>query len=117
MADLGVEETLYRQETSGSLNAGALTFTTNFSREVAVSFVGIHSTVDFAANDIIEIYFDSVTGANYDFLLASEDMKDKFDFVWYPDGQLFLKAGDELRIVVPQLASATAYITSIARQA
>jgi len=117
MADLGVEETLYRQEFTDSLDASDLTFITSFGREVKISFLAVHVDTTYSVKRDLKVFFDSITGPNYDFLLILEDMKNASDFLWYPDQELFLKAGDELRVVVPQLTGATAYITSIARQA
>lgn len=84
-----------RKETSQNLALGTLSYISNFNVNVKIKQVLIHSSV--AITETITIYFNSVTGSNYDTQLISETLVAESNLVYRP-GELILLQGDELTI-------------------
>jgi len=83
---------------SQDLSAGALSYTTDFGRSVKLESISIRASV--AITETITITIDSANGANYDTVLNSVDFVGEQDHVWRPQGEMNLRAGDEIRIQV-----------------
>lgn len=82
--------------TSQDLSAGALSYTTNYGRRWKLESVAIKASV--AITETITITLDSKNGSNYDVVLQTYDMVGETSFVFRPQGELNLQAGDEIRI-------------------
>ena len=82
--------------TSQDLSLDALSYTTAYGRKKRIESVTIHASVNIT--EAVTITLDSVNGANYDTILATENLEGQKDFVWRPVGGWLLQAGDEIKI-------------------
>lgn len=96
--------------TSQNLASAALDYTTTFARPRKIENILIHFSV--AISEIVKITLDNANGANYDTVLDQVELVAEQDYVFRPQGQLNLKAGDELRIQCTNSnLTGTAYVT------
>ena len=82
--------------TSQNLVSGALSYTTDYGRRFKLESVSLHASV--AITETITITLDSAHGSNYDEVLSTVDLVGEQDFVFRPQGELNLQAGDEIKI-------------------
>jgi hypothetical protein len=82
--------------TSQDLSAGDLDFTTSVGRRFKLESISIHFSV--AVTETITITRDSAKGANYDTVLASQDLVNNQSYVFRPQGEENEYSGDEIRI-------------------
>lgn len=79
------------------LSTGALSYTTSIdSRRFKLEEVTIHFST--AITETVKVYRDSLTGANYDPLLASRAMLSETDFVFRPTGECNFYNGDQVKV-------------------
>lgn len=100
-----------RKETSQDLSSAVLNYTTNFAANIKIKQIFLHASV--AITETISLYFDSVTGANYDTLLSYYDLVSESYFAYIPS-DLVLLSGDELTITCTNNnLTGTVYVTVI----
>lgn len=85
-----------RASGTADLSAAALALTSAFAKKILVKAVTIKA--DAVMTQTATVTLDSKTGASYDVILDSQDMVAATDYVWIPDGDLFLDAGDEILV-------------------
>jgi len=78
------------------LTLGALSFTTSINKKVKIEQILIKASVNIT--ETITITLDSVNGANYDVMLRKRSLSAEQNFVYRPEGELNLQAGDKLKI-------------------
>lgn len=81
---------------SKDLSAGALSYTTTFTRKRKIEQVILHASQ--AISETITITLDSKNGANYDTVLQSVTLVAETDFVYRPQGELNLLDGDNIKV-------------------
>ena len=81
---------------SQNLASAALAYTTSIARRFKLDSVSGKSSV--AITETVTITLDSAKGANYDVVLATITLNSKSSFVWRPEGELNLSAGDEIKV-------------------
>lgn len=82
--------------TSQDLSLGALSFTTSFGRKAKLEMVALHASVPIT--ETITITLVSARGANYNVVLRTVDLDGESDFVFRPEGECNLQAGDEIKV-------------------
>ena len=81
---------------SQDLSAAPLAYTTSIGRRFKLDSVSGKASV--AITETVTITLDSNEGANYDVVLATISLVSKSSFVWRPEGELNLVAGDEIKV-------------------
>ena len=81
---------------SQDLSSGALSYTTSFGRRFKLESVYLKATA--AITETITITLDSALGSAYDVVLQTYDMVAETDYIWRPQGEMNLQAGDEIKI-------------------
>lgn len=95
---------------SQDLSDAALSYTTDFTRRVKIEAVILRASV--AITETITITLDSVNGANYDTVLAIGYLSAEQDFVFRPQGELNLQAGDNIKVQCTNAnTTGTVYVT------
>lgn len=107
------QKTYVRKETSQNLASGPLAYTTNFAADTRISHVLLHASTNIT--ETITIYFNSLTGANYDTLLIpSQSLLNEANLCWIPDDEFMLLAGDEISITCTNNnLTGTVYVTVV----
>jgi hypothetical protein len=82
--------------TSQDLSAGALSYTTNYSRKFKLEQIMCHASA--AISETIKITLDSAKGSNYDAVLQEVVLVAETDFIYRPQGEANFQAGDEIKI-------------------
>jgi len=88
-----------RKETSQDLSAASLSYTTDISDKWAIAQVLIHA--DGTLTETIKVYFDSLSGSDYDTLIAQGEFDSNQDLGFVAgDNMLSVigEDGDEIRI-------------------
>lgn len=81
---------------SQDLSSAALSYTTAIGRRFKLESVYLKASVSIT--ETVTITLDSALGANYDVVLNTYDMVAETSFVWRPQGELNLQAGDEIKV-------------------
>ena len=81
---------------SQDLSLGALSYTTAIARMFKLESVSIHFSVP--VTEIITVTRDSINGANYDTVLAKQELNGSSDFVYRPSGEENFQEGDEVKV-------------------
>lgn len=92
---------------SQNLASAALSYTTDYGRARKIEEITIHFSV--AVSEAVTITLDSANGANYDVVLDTVTLVSETDYVFRPQGELNLRAGDEIKV-----ACTNANITGVA---
>jgi hypothetical protein len=96
--------------TSQNLALAALSYTTSWGRARKIESVAIHFSVP--VSETITITLDSVNGANYDVVLDEFTMVAQQDYVFRPQGELNVHAGDNIKTECTQAnLTGVAYVT------
>lgn len=82
--------------TSQNLASAPLSYTTDYGRRFQLISISIHASV--AITETITITLDSVNGANYDVVLDSQNLIAEQSYVFYPNKDLILQLGDEIKV-------------------
>lgn len=102
--------TVLRSSTTGS---GAVAIASAFASKMKIRSISGHASA--AVVEALTIGLDSLTGAAYDTNLQ-EVAAGWTDFLWLPDGDLLLEAGDEIAIACANSGAATYGIEIIAEE-
>lgn len=102
--------TVLRSSTTGS---AAIAITTALASKMKIRSVSGHAGA--AVVEALTITLDSLTGVAYDGLLQAVSAG-WTDFLWIPDGEFLLEAGDELIIASANSGAATYGIEVIAEE-
>ena len=95
--------------TSQDLSSDAMAYTTTIARRFKLDSVSGKSSV--AITETVTISLDSGKGANYDVTLATISLVSKSSFVWRPEGELNLLAGDAIKVACTNAnATGTLYV-------
>lgn len=86
------------QEFSQDLSAAALSFTTTTPGGKMFHLDQVMVRFSQAVSETITITLDSVKGSNYDVVLQEVVLIAETDFVYRPQGDAILNAGDEIKI-------------------
>lgn len=86
------------QTFSQDLSAAVLSFTTTTPGDKAFHLDQILMTFSQAVSETITITIDSIKGANYDTVMQEVVLVAETDFVYRPQGDAILNAGDEIKI-------------------
>lgn len=78
------------------LSAGALSYTSDYGRRTKIEQIGAKSTV--AITETVTVTLVSALGAAYNQLLDEYDLVSETDYIFRPQGNLNLQAGDEVKI-------------------
>lgn len=83
---------------SQNLVAGALIFTTTTpnNRQFHLDQIVFHFTV--SVSETITITLDSIKGSNYDTVIQEAVLVNETDYVFRPQGDAILNAGDEIKV-------------------
>lgn len=81
---------------SQDLSAGALSYTTNYTRAFKLEQILIKASVNIS--EVITITLDSASGSSYDTVLDSATLEAESDYVFRPSGQPNFQAGDEIKV-------------------
>ena len=84
------------KKTSQDLSAGALSLSTSFGRKFKLEQVTIHASV--AITETVTVTLVSAQGANYNVVLVARDLVGEQDFIFRPQGECNLQAGDEIKV-------------------
>ena len=85
---------------SQDLTAGALSYTSDYSRRGKIESVSVKATVNIT--ETITVTLKSKNGSAYDIVLAEFDMLAERDFMFRPQGELNLQDGDEILVECTQ---------------
>lgn len=92
---------------SQDLSSDALAYTSDYGRARKIEEVMIHFSVP--VSETITITLDSANGSNYDVVKDSVTLVAEQDYVFRPQGEFNLRAGDEIKV-----ACTNANLTGIA---
>lgn len=81
---------------SQDLSAAALSYTTDYGRKFKLEAVYVKASV--AITETVTITLDSALGAAYDIILQTYDLVAETSFMWRPQGEMNLQAGDEIKV-------------------
>ncbi len=81
---------------SQNLTSAALLYTTSIGRKFKLEQIHFHASV--VITETITITLDSKKGANYDVVLRKKDLSAEQDWVYIPEQECNLQAGDEIKI-------------------
>jgi len=106
--------TVSRKESSQDLSSSAMSYTTDFSDKVKVKQILFHAAS--AISQTVTFTLDSKTGANYDTVLALEELLDEQSYTYIVPNGLVLEDGDELIIgcTNTDTPAITVYVTIVA---
>ena len=79
-----------------ALPSAALSYTTDYGRATKIEEIIIKASVNIT--ETITITLDSAQGANYDTVLVTKSLVAQKNFVFRPQGEMNLQAGDEIKI-------------------
>jgi len=82
--------------TSQNFASAELNYTTSIGRKFKLERIHFHASVNIT--ETITITLDSKQGANYDVILRSKSLSGEQDYVYIPDQECNLEAGDEIKI-------------------
>ena len=109
---VALKSDLEREITDQDLSAAGLDYTTSMGCKFQLVQILIHS--DQALTATVSVYFDSLSGANYDTLLAAVDFDNTQDVVLLAGDNIPAvkgEAGDEINIQIPQQVAGHVYVT------
>jgi hypothetical protein len=78
------------------LSGGALSYTTDYGRARKIEEISINFSV--AVSETITITLDSKNGSSYDVVKDSVTLVAEQDYVFRPNGEFNLNAGDEVKV-------------------
>ncbi len=81
---------------SQDLSLGALSYTTDFGRRFKLNMVALKATTGIT--ETVTITLSSGQGTTYNVVLASYNLEGESSYVWRPEGDLILYAGDEIKV-------------------
>lgn len=84
------------KSTTQDLSAGALSYTTTFSRKFKLEQIIFHFSQ--AVTETVTITLVSALGSNYNTVLQSVALVAETDFVYRPQGEANFQAGDEIKL-------------------
>ncbi len=102
---------LMRTEASQALSAGALSKTTSSaSKRWKLIEVLLHASVNIS--ETVTIYFDSITGSDYDTIIYSVVLSARANVQFHPESEVIGNVGDEITVTCTNAnATGTVYLT------
>ncbi len=106
MSDVTIGQRIFKDSFSHDLQAAALNHITTFNTDFRLSFIAVNRAGS-GGNITFETFFDSLDGANFDVLIATNSIGSNGQLIIFPDYDIYFAKGDELRLEAPSLGNAT----------